>query len=117
LLDRTPIDNDLNENWERAIDKVQVGDLVIANGTALWFSRGSDKLPSRELRPSQKDQNVLPINELPEKLFFELIDKSKVLKFSKGRSGDRVHIRNQQTGRTSVFRLSDVKVLQKAGGS
>jgi AAA domain len=105
------------ENPEEVITFPEIGDLVIANGTATWFCSGSDKLPARELRPSQKEQTVLPINELPDRLFFELIEPSRVLEISLRRGGKRVKVRNQQTGRTSVFKLSDVKVLHKAGES
>ncbi|MBW4418326.1 MAG: AAA family ATPase [Myxacorys californica WJT36-NPBG1] len=98
LIDPPVIDNDLTE--------VNVGDIVIATSTATWFRYKSDKLPYREV----KDKSFVEINTLSEPLFFELIEPSKVLEIKT----DRVRVRHQKTGRTSVFYLKDVSVLEKA---
>jgi hypothetical protein len=79
---------------------------VIAKASATWFRYKSDKLPYREY----KGKNFVPINTLSEPLFFELIEPSKVLEIK----SDRVRVRHQKTGRTSVFYLKDVSVLEKA---
>lgn len=91
---------------------IQTGDIAIANATATWYRNGSDKLPWREVRPSDKQAAQIQISNLTSTLFEELIAPSKVLEFS--RDGDRVKVRNQTTGRTSVFGINDVQVLRRA---
>lgn len=90
---------------------LQVGDIVIANATATWHRSGSDKLPWREVRSSDKQAAQIQINNVTATLFEELIGPSKVLEFS--RDGERVKVRNQTTGRTSIFSASDVRILKK----
>jgi hypothetical protein len=99
----------LIENEETRDRPVEEGDLVIIDGTATWFKYQSDKISYSKLPKKYKDSSLLPINELPEDLFFELTDVSKVLSMK----SDRVRVRNQKTGRTSVFKISDVRVLEK----
>jgi hypothetical protein len=94
---------------------LQVGDTVIMNANAVWLRAGSDKLPWREIPPSQKDKSAILVTVLPIDLFSELIGPSKVLEFSQ--SGTRVKVRNQETGRTSVFRLEDVQLLRRGNAN
>ncbi|MBE9179126.1 AAA family ATPase [Oculatella sp. LEGE 06141] len=88
-----------------------VGDLVIAIGSATWLRSGSDKLPWKEVPKSKRSDPQIPINCLGEPLFRELMDGGKIIDVSRDR--ERVKVRNQQTGRTSIFPATDVRVLKR----
>ncbi|OLP15608.1 hypothetical protein BST81_25370 [Leptolyngbya sp. 'hensonii'] len=91
-----------------------VGDLVTICGGGSWIRSGSDKLPWKELRPSLKELPQIPLNQLPDALFHELTGDSLIISLSRDRK--RVKVRNQQTGRNSVFAINDVQVLKQGGG-
>lgn len=109
-LDRPPvIDTELDRR--SSSDRVpEVGDYVLAKATSVLYRHQSDKLPWQKVDRKYRDKSMIPVEVIDEDLFFELIDRSKVLAIR----GDRVTVRNQSTGRTSTFRLSDVSVLEKA---
>lgn len=94
---------------DSAIDKVEVGDLVEPNATSVWHRNGSDKIPWQNVPKCYRNASTIPINVFDGELFFELTDMSRVI----GINGDRVKVRNQSTGRTSVYRLIDVALLRK----
>lgn len=102
---------------ERSVDQLiscpAVGDIIVPNANAKWLRSGSDKLPWKEVRPSDKQAPEIPIDLLTARLFDELCQPSKVLEVS--RDGQKVKVRQQGTGRTSMFPLSDVCVLKKVG--
>lgn len=104
------IDTPLIENAINPPDTIEVGDLVLPNATSTWHrSKGSDKLPWQKVPKGYRDTKTVPVEVLDRELFFELTDISRVI----GISGDRVKVRNQKTGRNSVFLLSDVALLRK----
>ncbi len=86
------------------------GDIIIANTSATWFRAGSDKPPSKELPGSKKDASSIPIKFVGEVFFDELRQPSRVLEIK----GDRIRVRNQVTGRNSVFAINDVQIYHKA---
>ena len=86
------------------------GDIIIANTSATWFRAGSDKPPSKELPGSKKDASSIPIKSVGEVFFDELRQPSRVLEIK----GDRIRVRNQVTGRNSVFAINDVQIYHKA---
>jgi hypothetical protein len=89
---------------------VAVGSIVVPKATAVWVrSSDSTKLPWRSLSPSLKDAKEIPLNRLPEWLFHEIQDESRVVKLSA--DGHRCKIMNLKTGRTSVFKIAEVDVL------
>ncbi|MBW4471028.1 MAG: AAA family ATPase [Stenomitos rutilans HA7619-LM2] len=96
-----------------AVTTPQIGDIIVAKAHARWIRSGSDKLPWREVRPSDKQAAEIPIDLLTATLFEELIQPSKVLELT--RDSQKVKVRQQTTGRTSVFPISDVCVLKKVG--
>ncbi len=60
-----------------------VGDIVIANGSATWIRSGSDKLPWQQVPKRVRDDTQIPINLLADELFHELMQPSKVLSLSR----------------------------------
>jgi hypothetical protein len=89
---------------------IVVGSVVVPKATANWLrSKDATKLPARALKPSLKDAKEIPINLLPDALFHEIQDVSRVVELSRDRA--RCKIINQKTGRTSVLRVEDVSVL------
>jgi hypothetical protein len=106
------VDQLLPSVTKSASNQPAVGDIIVANGTAKWVRSGSDKLPWREVRPSDKQAPEISIETVTAELFHELCQPSKVLELLK--EGQRVKVRNQTTGRTSVFAVSDVCILKKA---
>jgi hypothetical protein len=108
-IDRVSIAPDLIDN---AIDRIEVGDLVEAKGTSVWHRSGSDKLPWQEVPKPYRSTPTIPINVLEGELFFDLTGVSRVIKIK----DERVQVRNQSTGRNSVFRLADVSLLRKRNG-
>ncbi|PSB16046.1 hypothetical protein C7B65_22745 [Phormidesmis priestleyi ULC007] len=91
---------------------VQVGDVVIPNTSATWSRRGSTRIDSKELPPSKKSALVIPINEMGSVMFDELRQPSRVVAILG--DDDRVKVRNQVTGRDSVFEINDVQIYAKA---
>lgn len=87
-----------------------VGSIVLVNASAIWFKTGSDKLPWQEVPPSEKGKPEIAIQTLSSVLFQELLGESRVISLSK--DGSRVKVRQQTTGRNSVFRLEDVQILK-----
>lgn len=84
--------------------------VVVPKATANWLrSKDATKLPTRALKPSLKDAKEIPLNLMPDALFHEIQDISRVVELSRDRA--RCKIINQKTGRTSVFRVEDVSVL------
>lgn len=103
---------DLIDNGDR---RPEVGDTVIAKGSATWYGAGSDKIDARTLRPSQKGRPSLPLMELPDAVFHELTAPCLVLEHKQGRKGEaRIKLRNKTTGRTWVCNITDVEVLEVA---
>lgn len=92
------------------ITVANVGDIVVAKSSARWHKTGSDKLNTRLLRPSQKDKATIPVLELPDEIFHELTAPCRVIEVN--RTGDRLKLRNQQTGRTWVGNADGIEVLQ-----
>lgn len=88
----------------------EVGDIVIANGSATLYRASSDKLPWQAVPRQLRNKSEIPVKSLDTELFHELTAPSKVLTISK--DGKRVKVRNQETGRTTVFKVSDLNVLQ-----
>ncbi|MBE9011022.1 AAA family ATPase [Pseudanabaenaceae cyanobacterium LEGE 13415] len=105
-IDRLSIAPDLIDT---AIDRIDPGDLVLPNGTCVWHRNGSDKLPWQKVPKSYRNSKTIPIEVLERDLFFELTDVSRVIAIN----GDRVKVRNQKTGRNSVYLLKDVALLRK----
>lgn len=91
------------------------GDVIVANGNARWVRRGSDSLPLREVRPGDKLASEIQIDTVTADLFHELCQPSLVLHLAG--DGQRVRVRNQTTGRTSVFPVTDICILKKVGAS
>lgn len=89
-----------------------LGDLVVVLGIAQWIRRGSDKLPYKEVHKSLREAAEIPINTLSDRLFNELQEGGRVL--STSADDQRVKVRNQNTGRTSIFYSRDVRVLAQA---
>lgn len=87
-------------------DTLSTGELAVATEEAIWYRNGSDKLPSRDLPPSLKTVSSFQILKLPSDLLVELMGVSRVLEFNRDRT--RVKLRNQETGRTSIFSTEDV---------
>ncbi len=114
-LENTEGRSSLTEVYNPPPPQVEVGDIVAIKGIATWHRNGSDKLPHQEVPKSKRQDMELPITCLSDRLFLELTEPSKVLSISK--DGERVRVRNQNTGRNSVFRLTDVEVLHKRGES
>jgi hypothetical protein len=86
------------------------GMVVVPKATANWLrSKDATKLPARALKPSLKDAKEIPLNQLPDWLFREIQEASRVVEVSRDRA--RCKIINQKTGRTSIFRVEDVSVL------
>lgn len=92
-----------------AVDHPQVGDQVVVIGAGKWVRSGSDKLPWRDLPPSVKNLAEIPLNQMSTELFIELTDGGKVIELLPTKN--RVKVRNQKTGRTSVFPVADVRVM------
>ncbi len=90
---------------------ISVGDIVIANTSATWSRRESTKIDSKELPPSKKSALIVPINEMGSVMFEELRQPSKVLAILCDH--EYVKVRNQVTGRDSVFGINDVQVYAK----
>jgi hypothetical protein len=89
---------------------ITVGSVVVPKATANWLrSKDATKLPARALKPSLKDAKEILLNLLPDWLFHEIQEDSRVVEVSRDRA--RCKIINQKTGRTSVFRVEDVSVL------
>jgi hypothetical protein len=89
---------------------IEAGMVVVPKATANWLrSKDATKLPTRALKPSLKDAKEIPLNLLPDALFHEIQDISRVVEVSRDRA--RCKVINQKTGRTSVFRVEDVSVL------
>jgi hypothetical protein len=89
---------------------IAIGSVVVPKATANWLrSKDATKLPARALKPSLKDAKEIPLNLLPDWLFHEIQEASRVVEVSRDRA--RCKIINQKTGRTSVFRVEDVSVL------
>lgn len=97
------------------VKAIAPGDFVLITGDANWIRAGSDRLPWQKVPKGYRSSPTIPVNVLELALFQELKDGGKVLELS--RDGERVRVRNQETGRTSVFPAKDVRVLSKAGGS
>ena len=106
LSDHLPIASDQVITSQVVAPLPSTGDLVIINATATWYKRESDRLPYRDLPPSIRSQSAIPVNKLHGPIFHELIDISEVIGYNRDRT--RVKVRNQQTGRTSVFNAGDV---------
>lgn len=86
------------------------GMMVVPKATASWIrTKDATKLPTRTLKPSLKDAKEIPLNLLPDWLFHEIQEDSRVLEVSRDLA--RCKVVNQKTGRTSVFRVEDVSVL------
>ena len=110
LIDPPVIEN--TEDGDHSIDQLAaVGDIVIANTSATWSRRGSTKIDSKELPPSKKSALIVPINEMGSVMFEELRQPSKVLAILCDH--EYVKVRNQVTGRDSVFGINDVQVYAK----
>ncbi len=105
-VDRRLIDPSLIDT---AINRIEVGDIVTVKGISVWHRNGSDKLPWQKLPPRYRSASTVPIEVAERDLFFELMGESRVIKIN----GDRIQVRNQETGRNSTFRLSDVELLRK----
>lgn len=90
----------------------QVGDLVVANSTAIWYRSGSDKVPWQQVPKQLRQASAIQLTSFGFDLFHELTQPSKVLALSQDR--ERVKVRNQQTGRTSILKTADVGVLRPA---
>lgn len=94
-------------------DEPDEGDIVIVEAIATWVGSGSDKLPWKDVPKPYRGRTEIPLNVLSDRLMIELTGPSKVLKRSP--DGSRVKIRNQETGRTSVFPIEFVRVLRRGG--
>jgi DNA-binding MarR family transcriptional regulator len=111
-IDRGLIDPPLIETGDQSINQlVDVGDIVIADTSATWSRRGSTKIASKELPPSKKTALVVPINEMGAVIFEELRQPSRVLAIFCDH--EYVKVRNQVTGRDSVFGINDVQLYAK----
>jgi hypothetical protein len=98
--DREVIDPLIIENEVIADHFVQIGNVVSIKTNAIWYRNGSDKPPTRQLKPSIKALSQFPITEFPMDLFWEIAEGGKVIELSK--DGQRAKVRHQKTGRTSV---------------
>ena len=86
------------------------GCVIVPHATASWIrSKDSTKLPWRGLPPSLKDAKEIPLNRMPDDLFHEIQELSRVVSVSK--DGHRCKVVNLKTGRTSVFRVAEVDVM------
>lgn len=86
------------------------GSVIVPKATASWIrSKDSTKLPWRSLSPSLKDAKEIPLNRMPDALFHEIQDLSRVMSISK--DGHRCKVVNLKTARTSVFRVAEVDVM------
>ncbi|NJN87516.1 MAG: hypothetical protein HC881_15925, partial [Leptolyngbyaceae cyanobacterium SL_7_1] len=94
-----------------AAENLSIGDTVLVLSSANWLKNGSDKLPWEQVPKSRRGDSAIPINTLSEALFHELQQPSRVL----GIRGDRVRVRNQTTGRNSVFIIDQVRVTEGKG--
>jgi KaiC/GvpD/RAD55 family RecA-like ATPase len=109
--DRNSKNGDRNSDRTVLIEnEPAVNDIVIPFGTATWIRNGSDKLPWKEVPRSRRSDAEIPIEVLGSVLFHELQSPSKVLRVR----NERATIRNQQTGRTSVFALKDLQMFRRA---
>ena len=108
--DHLPIASDHLITSQAVAPRPSTGDIVVINATATWYKHGSDKLPYRDLPPSIRSQSAIPVNQLHGPIFHELIDISRVIEYNRDRS--RVKVRNQRTGRTSVFNAGDIVPVQ-----
>ncbi|NET39781.1 MAG: hypothetical protein F6K19_48800, partial [Cyanothece sp. SIO1E1] len=100
-------------NLEPISPPPQVGDQVLVKGVATWIRTGSDKLPWKQVPKKMRNAAEVPIACLDEHLFHHLMNGGRVL--SRSKDGERVKIRNPETGRTSVFPITDVVVLPSGG--
>lgn len=87
------------------------GDRVTIDATATWFKAGSAALPWQKITKKQREAASIKVSSIEDSaLFQELIAGGIVISIS--RDGQRVKVRNQSTGRTSVFNVENVWVLQ-----
>ncbi|NET39117.1 MAG: hypothetical protein F6K19_45285 [Cyanothece sp. SIO1E1] len=100
-------------NLEPISPPPQVGDQVLVNGVATWIRNGSDKLPWKQVPKKMRNAAEVPIACLDDQLFHQLMNGGRVL--SRSKDGARVKIRNPETGRTSVFPITNVVVLPSGG--
>jgi hypothetical protein len=97
---------------------VQVGDIVVILGTALWIRKGSDTLDWQKLPHKSGRALSIPIANMDLSLFHELTTRSEVIRLKEWDDAPTyVTVRSQETGRVATFRLEDVCVLQKGGES
>lgn len=87
---------------------IEIGDRVLINANGTWHKEGSDSLPKWERDRILGDRPFLPIAAFDGnmRLFLELIDFSTLKAFSQDRH--RAKVRNDRTGRISVFRVTDL---------
>jgi predicted transcriptional regulator len=85
-----------------------VGQAVLVTATATWHKNGSDKLPWFNVPRNLRGQKTISLGALSGELFNQLIGKSLVLSIT----NEKARVRNLETGRTSVFLLSDLRVLE-----
>ncbi|NET34689.1 MAG: DUF3854 domain-containing protein [Cyanothece sp. SIO1E1] len=91
------------------------GDRIVVRGNGVLIKTGSDKLPRQdflELPRQYKKATEIPLGLLNGPIFHELMDGGEVINLS--RDQQRVKVKHPTTGRISVFRVSDVEVLEVA---
>jgi hypothetical protein len=99
---------DIPEEFSTGVTK---GDrVVVLPAVAKWFRRGSQSLPKGCFDRAFKGHQHIPLSAIEGDIFHELCDGGIVLSVS--RDGERVKVRHQKTGRTSVFSVDGVQVLE-----
>lgn len=91
----------------------QVGDLVIIAASAKWMRSGSDKLPWQDIPKNYRQEAEIPLNAMGDQLFQEFMKEQRVISIH--HTKQQVKVRNQDTGRNSVFSINDVSVLRRGG--
>ena len=86
------------------------GKIVVPKATASWLRhKEATKLPWRSLSPSLKDAKEIPLNRMPDDLFHEIQDLSRVVKVSS--DGRRCKVVNLKTARTSFFKIDQLDIM------
>lgn len=92
----------------RVTTQVEIGDIVLIHGAAIWLRTGSDSLPWEALPKSYRNASEIPLAVVAPEIFIKLLEPSEVMFISQ--DGQRVRVRSPD-GRVSAFNISDVSVL------
>ena len=90
-------------------EPIHVGAVVIPTGDTIWHRRGSARLPKGSLPYGMGKEPLVSLAAMTATGMGALQGPSLVLSVSE--DGERIQVRHQESGRTSVFSVANTRVL------